>query len=187
MTEHEETYIGDGLYASFDGYMITLRAPREHGDHWGRAGAGSLQGVVAICRHSAEDRAAGRTWPWLTLLERARKTSGLSGLPKVTPLATRRPARNGVGTRAIILRCKPNPATASISLLTVSCGAGRRSRGFTMAATASSSAGTLAPWPALSTRRLNLGNISQSLLAAFFLINLVFGELVRINIALESC
>lgn len=29
-----ETYLGDGLYASFDGWMITLRAPREHGDHW---------------------------------------------------------------------------------------------------------------------------------------------------------
>jgi len=29
-----ETYLGDGLYASFDGYCITLRAPREHGDHW---------------------------------------------------------------------------------------------------------------------------------------------------------
>jgi hypothetical protein len=29
-----ETYLGDGLYASFDGFMITLRAPREHGDHW---------------------------------------------------------------------------------------------------------------------------------------------------------
>jgi hypothetical protein len=29
-----EVYLGDGLYASFDGYMITLRAPREHGDHW---------------------------------------------------------------------------------------------------------------------------------------------------------
>jgi hypothetical protein len=31
---NEETYLGDGLYASFDGSMITLRAPREHGDHW---------------------------------------------------------------------------------------------------------------------------------------------------------
>jgi len=30
----KETYLGDGLYASFDGFMITLRAPREHGDHW---------------------------------------------------------------------------------------------------------------------------------------------------------
>lgn len=29
-----ETYLGDGLYVSFDGYILTLRAPREHGDHW---------------------------------------------------------------------------------------------------------------------------------------------------------
>lgn len=29
----EETYLGDGLYASFDGYQIRLRAPRETGDH----------------------------------------------------------------------------------------------------------------------------------------------------------
>lgn len=28
-----ETYLGDGLYASFDGYTIWLRAPREDGDH----------------------------------------------------------------------------------------------------------------------------------------------------------
>lgn len=28
-----ETYLGDGLYASFDGYQVGLRAPREHGDH----------------------------------------------------------------------------------------------------------------------------------------------------------
>jgi hypothetical protein len=31
---HQETYLGDGLYASFDGYQITLRAPRENGDHY---------------------------------------------------------------------------------------------------------------------------------------------------------
>jgi hypothetical protein len=30
----EETYLGDGLYASFDGLMFKLRAPREDGDHW---------------------------------------------------------------------------------------------------------------------------------------------------------
>lgn len=30
----KETYLGDGLYASFDGYQIILRAPREGGDHW---------------------------------------------------------------------------------------------------------------------------------------------------------
>jgi hypothetical protein len=29
-----ETYLGDGLYASTDGYAITLRAPREGGDHY---------------------------------------------------------------------------------------------------------------------------------------------------------
>ena len=30
----KEQYLGDGLYASFDGWMLTLRAPREAGDHW---------------------------------------------------------------------------------------------------------------------------------------------------------
>jgi hypothetical protein len=29
-----ETYLGDGLYCSFDGYQIILRAPREGGDHY---------------------------------------------------------------------------------------------------------------------------------------------------------
>jgi hypothetical protein len=29
----EETYLGDGLYASFDGYQFRLRAPRSGGDH----------------------------------------------------------------------------------------------------------------------------------------------------------
>ncbi len=31
---NNETYLGDGLYASFDGFMIILRAPRMGGDHW---------------------------------------------------------------------------------------------------------------------------------------------------------
>lgn len=30
----KETYLGDGLYASFDGWQIILRAPRSGGDHW---------------------------------------------------------------------------------------------------------------------------------------------------------
>lgn len=30
----EETYLGDGLYASCDGWMVILRAPRSEGDHW---------------------------------------------------------------------------------------------------------------------------------------------------------
>ena len=29
----EETYLYDGLYASFDGFQIRLRAPRDVGDH----------------------------------------------------------------------------------------------------------------------------------------------------------
>lgn len=29
----DETYLGDGLYASWDGFMVRLRAPRENGDH----------------------------------------------------------------------------------------------------------------------------------------------------------
>ena len=30
----KETYLDDGLYASFDGFAVTVRAPREHGDHY---------------------------------------------------------------------------------------------------------------------------------------------------------
>lgn len=30
---NEETYLGDGLYVSFDGFMVKLRAPRSDGDH----------------------------------------------------------------------------------------------------------------------------------------------------------
>jgi len=32
--EKEESYLGDGLYVSFDGWQIILRAPRHHGDHY---------------------------------------------------------------------------------------------------------------------------------------------------------
>jgi hypothetical protein len=32
--ENREIYLGDGLYVSFDGFAFTLRAPREHGDHY---------------------------------------------------------------------------------------------------------------------------------------------------------
>lgn len=30
----KEKYLGDGLYASFDGWQFCLRAPRENGDHF---------------------------------------------------------------------------------------------------------------------------------------------------------
>lgn len=29
----KESYLGDGLYGSYDGYQFKLRAPREFGDH----------------------------------------------------------------------------------------------------------------------------------------------------------
>ena len=29
-----EVYLGDGLYARFDGFSIWLRAPRSNGDHY---------------------------------------------------------------------------------------------------------------------------------------------------------
>lgn len=34
MTRLFERYLGDGLYAHFDGYHVILRAPRDGGDHW---------------------------------------------------------------------------------------------------------------------------------------------------------
>ncbi len=33
MSTESETYLGDGLYVSFDGFQIRLRAPRDGGDH----------------------------------------------------------------------------------------------------------------------------------------------------------
>ena len=32
--DSKETYIGDGLYASFDGYQFILSCERENGKHW---------------------------------------------------------------------------------------------------------------------------------------------------------
>ncbi len=33
MSTESETYLGDGLYVSFDGFQIRLRAPRDGGAH----------------------------------------------------------------------------------------------------------------------------------------------------------
>lgn len=33
MSQQKEVYLGDGLYASYDGMHFVLRAPRENGDH----------------------------------------------------------------------------------------------------------------------------------------------------------
>ena len=41
-----ETYLGDGIYASYDGYQIRLRIPREDADHFVYLDYKSYLGVV---------------------------------------------------------------------------------------------------------------------------------------------
>jgi hypothetical protein len=41
-----EMYLGDGLYASFDGFQIRLRAPRDGGDHEVYLDAATLQAFM---------------------------------------------------------------------------------------------------------------------------------------------
>jgi hypothetical protein len=51
MTDHgNETYLGDGLYASFDGYTITLRAPRVPVDHWVALEPDVLRALIQYAR-----------------------------------------------------------------------------------------------------------------------------------------
>lgn len=47
-----ETYLGDGLYASFDGYTIWLRAPREDGDHTVALEPEVLASLIAYSRRT---------------------------------------------------------------------------------------------------------------------------------------
>jgi hypothetical protein len=41
-----ETYLGDGLYASFDGWQVRLRAPRDGRDHEVYLDAMTLQALL---------------------------------------------------------------------------------------------------------------------------------------------
>jgi hypothetical protein len=41
-----ETYLGDGPYASFDGFQVRLRAPRSEGDHEVFLEAATLQAFL---------------------------------------------------------------------------------------------------------------------------------------------
>jgi hypothetical protein len=46
-----ETYLGDGLYCSWDGWQVKLRAPREGGDHVVFLEDGlTLEGVPSVSR-----------------------------------------------------------------------------------------------------------------------------------------
>jgi len=46
---NKETYLGDGVYASFDGFQIVLRAPRGIGDHFVMLDSVCLQSTAGIC------------------------------------------------------------------------------------------------------------------------------------------
>lgn len=41
-----EEYLGDGLYASYDGWQIKLRAPQEAGNHEVSLGPGTLAALL---------------------------------------------------------------------------------------------------------------------------------------------
>jgi hypothetical protein len=67
----EETYLGDGLYASFDGYQIWLRAPREEGGHRVAMETSVFSNFISF---------ADRCWPRLLqdFLQRAKSDQGMS-------------------------------------------------------------------------------------------------------------
>jgi hypothetical protein len=44
-----EEYIGDGLYVSFDGWSIWLRAPRTGGDHYVALDQLMMRDLIAYC------------------------------------------------------------------------------------------------------------------------------------------
>jgi hypothetical protein len=46
--KQSDVYLGDGLYASFDGFQFVLRAPREGGDHWVALEPQVLQAFLAF-------------------------------------------------------------------------------------------------------------------------------------------
>ena len=54
--KQSDVYLGDGLYASFDGYQFVLRAPRQDGDHWVALEPGVLQVFMAFVTEQAEQK-----------------------------------------------------------------------------------------------------------------------------------
>jgi hypothetical protein len=72
-----ETYLGDGLYASYDGFAVWLRIPREDGDHVCALVPGTLSNFIgyvlsirsagkvvrAIVREQPEFETIGRRSP----------------------------------------------------------------------------------------------------------------------------
>ena len=54
-TPTAETYLGDGLYASFDGWHLHLRAPRKDGDHFVGLEPKVFQKFIKYANRIAED------------------------------------------------------------------------------------------------------------------------------------
>lgn len=50
----KETYLGDGLYASYDGFQIKLRAPRGYEDHEVFLEPHTLQSFKLFLKHKVE-------------------------------------------------------------------------------------------------------------------------------------
>ena len=50
MEQNKEIYLGDGLYASFDGWQINLRAPRGKDDHFVRLEPEVFDSLVRFAR-----------------------------------------------------------------------------------------------------------------------------------------
>ena len=70
-TMTDEIYLGDGLYASFDGYQIWLRAPHEGGDHRVAMETSVFSNFISF---------ADRCWPRLLqdFLQRAKSDPAVS-------------------------------------------------------------------------------------------------------------
>ena len=51
-TSRLETYLGDGLYAKFEGYAVELRAPRDDGDHYVVLEPDMLKRLIAFVQNN---------------------------------------------------------------------------------------------------------------------------------------
>lgn len=54
MRRDNEIYLGDGVYASFDGWQICLRAPRSHGDDFVFLEPDVMRALVSFAQKSRQ-------------------------------------------------------------------------------------------------------------------------------------
>jgi hypothetical protein len=62
-TTKDESYLGDGLYAEFDGWQMVLRAPRKGGDHWVGLEPEVFHALVRFAQH-INDKYAVTHFKW---------------------------------------------------------------------------------------------------------------------------